>query len=301
MFAELNRFFLFLLILSLMASSISTFRSIDKQFLYADTAQVQETSSGQGSPVWSWISEDYPRFLRVFFFEMGGESAAKESVFQIIKSKLTPTLHLALFSLLFGVSFGIFFGLIPLQIQSNRLREFLKIISDLILSTPVFVIGVLLLILFFYEWELLPPGGYESGNWLYVILPGIALGSRIFARLYLYISCESERESLSTYTFVLRTRGYQWSFIVWNSILRKLAPMLVVFILLDFGSLLSGAMVVEELFFFPGIGKTLYYAIKAMDTDLLASLLMYSGVLFYLFNRLGFYIQRGFAGERNET
>lgn len=60
---------------------------------------------------------------------------------------------------------------------------------------------------------------------------------------------------------------------------------------MDFSSLLSGAMVVEEIFFYPGIGKSTYTAIKNMDENLLIALLLYSGTIFYLLNRVARYFQ----------
>lgn len=98
------------------------------------------------------------------------------------------------------------------------------------------------------EW--FPPGGYEPWNSTYVILPGIALGSRVWARIYQFALSLTEIELKSPYTKILRARGYSKNRILWNHVLLKILPLLVVLILLDFSSLLSGAMIVEEIFFF---------------------------------------------------
>ena len=78
----------------------------------------------------------------------------------------------------------------------------------------------------------------------------------------------------------------------------------LVIVILDLGSLLSGAIVVEEIFFFPGIGRSLYYSIKSMDRELLSVLLVYSGVMVYVMNRIGFMYQESkrkiFLGESSQ-
>ncbi|EMF74419.1 ABC transporter, permease domain protein [Leptospira interrogans serovar Pyrogenes str. L0374] len=103
----------------------------------------------------------------------------------------------------------------------------------------------------------------------------------------------------SPYIKVLRARGYSKNRILWNHILLKILPLLVVLILLDFSSLLSGAMIVEEIFFFPGIGKSMYYAIQTMDAELLSALLFYSGLTFYIFSRVSIRFQESLTGKEN--
>ena len=68
-------------------------------------------------------------------------------------------------------------------------------------------------------------------------------------------------------------------------------PLIIILIILDLSSLLSGAMIVEEIFFFPGIGKSTFTAIKNMDENLLRALLIYSGIIFYCMTRFARFLQ----------
>ena len=135
------------------------------------------------------------------------------------------------------------------------------------------------------ELGLLPPGGYERGNILFLILPGTTLGMRTFARLFLYGNEIGYIELNSPFFKILKARGFSDQIIIFKYLLIKVAPLLIVLIILDLSSLLSGAMVVEEIFFFPGIGKSTFTAIKNMDANLLKALLIYSGIIFYILNR----------------
>ncbi|MBP9889479.1 MAG: ABC transporter permease subunit, partial [Leptospiraceae bacterium] len=170
-------------------------------------------------------------------------------------------------------------------LEIQILENSLLFLSRLILSTPIFVVSILLFLFFFLYLGILPPGGYEAGNIMYLILPGIALGSRVFARIF-YISLdEGKKEKDSDYFFFLQTRGFSRARIVFYYIFRKIFPLILIFILIDFSSLLSGSILVEEIFFFPGIGKSLYYAVKSLDENLLRALLFYSGIVFYILTR----------------
>jgi len=288
------RFFLFLFILSIVAFSLANFRSQDKDFLYADTSFSLGQKSAEEVPLWM----RYGFFWKKLLWESGGKTNSGETVYEFLLPRLLPTFHLAFFSLGLGICLGIFLplGLLPLKRKELFFSIFSKT-AEVILSTPIFVLGVLLLVFFFFRWELLPPGGYESGNFLYVILPGIALGSRVFARLFLYCAPEFQKEWESPYAFVQRTRGASLWDMVWLGVFWKYFPLLVILVLLDLGSLLSGAMVIEELFFFPGLGRALFYAIKTMDTDLLSVLLIYSGLVFYAFQRVGDFLRKRTSGE----
>ncbi|TGM46445.1 ABC transporter permease [Leptospira biflexa] len=289
--SEVFRFLYYLLLLSLVSSYVSEFHTKDKIYLYADSG-ISNLNSEQTGFLTSYIN-----FWGRLVLRSGGLTQNGESVYGHIGSRFFATFHLAIFSICFGAIFAFGLSLLSIYLRSSKLYNFVYFLSNFILSTPVFIVAILLLIVFFYKLEWFPPGGYEPGNTYFIVLPGIALGSRIFARLSLYLLPETQKESKSKYTLLLLTRSYPWSHIVGVEIFLKVLPVALILLILDFGSLLSGAMVVEEIFFFPGVGKSLYYSIKSMDTDLLSTLLMYSGVLFYILNRLGFHLQNYFSGE----
>jgi len=293
--SETTRFFSFLFVLSLFASSLASYRSRDKIYSFADGGLSVPDSTSSKSFLTIVIS-DYILFC-TSLVTGDAKTSAGESIYSHIASRLLPTFHLALFSILLGSLTGNFFSLFALYRKSKRMNYLFIRLSEIILSTPVFVFAILLLIVFFYQFDLFPPGGYESFQTYYVVLPGTALGMRVFARVYVFQSKEVWTEANSSYVKLLQTRGYPWKHIVFTEIFRKVIPLTLIIIILDFGSLVSGAMIVEEIFFFPGIGKSLFYSIKSMDSLLLATLLLYSGIVFYIMNRIAFYLQKVLLGE----
>ncbi|AOP35219.1 ABC transporter permease [Leptospira tipperaryensis] len=292
---EISRFFLFLVALIFFSVLFGHLRSLNKEYLYADSSFSKEESFLEQKTFPSQILS----FVKGILTLQSGKTASGESVWKHISSRVLPTLHLAIFSVGWGSFFAIALALWGGRTEENSSKKFFLFLSNLILSTPVFVVGVVLLLIFFVQLEWLPPGGYESWNTTYVILPGIALGSRVWARIYQFALNLTESELKSPYAKVLRARGYSKNRILWNHILLKILPFLVVLILLDFSSLLSGAMIVEEIFFFPGIGKSMYYAIQTMDAELLSALLFYSGLTFYIFSRISLRFQENLTGKES--
>ncbi|PKA17106.1 ABC transporter permease subunit [Leptospira haakeii] len=284
MLEEAKRFLIFAVFLSAISIFFSQLRSLNKEFLEADSG-IHVQDSLDKSTNTSFVKE-YLRFWKgLVSFDLG-ETESGDPVLSHILSRFWPTLHLAGFAVLTGTLFSVFLALVSLLPNWGFLGQVFGFISQLILSTPVFVVSVFLLVFFFLILGWFPPGGYEPGNTAYVILPGIALGSRVFARLFIFAHQLAGTEKQSAYTNVLKARGYSENRILFRHILLKVSPVLLILILLDLSSLLSGAIVVEEIFFFPGIGKSMYHAIRTMDSALLSALLFYSGTIFYILTRV---------------
>jgi len=285
---EVFRLILFFIVLSMFSVFLVQFRLEDKAYTYADAGIQISTLEEIHKERFFW--EEYKNFLSRVFTIHGGHTQSGEPVYRHIFQRLVPTFQLSLFALLSGVFLSI---VLTLElIHFPKILGVLDVVSKSILSTPVFIFSVLLLLVFFYKLEILPPGGYKPGDISYLILPGASLGMRVYARLQLFLSQSYKNEKDSAYFLLLRSRGLPRRVIVYRHFLVKIFPTLFVLIVLDLGSLLSGAMVVEEIFFYPGIGRSLYYSIKSMDGELLQVLILYSGMLFYLLNRIAILIQR---------
>ncbi|MBM9502784.1 ABC transporter permease [Leptospira sp. 201903071] len=292
---EISRFLLFLVALIFFSVLFGHLRSINKEYLYADSSFSKEESFLERKTFPSRILS----FVKGILTLQSGKTVSGELVWKHISSRVLPTLHLAIFSVGWGSLFAIAIALWGGRTEESSSKKFFYFLSNLVLSTPVFVVGVILLLIFFVRLEWFPPGGYEPWNTTYVILPGIALGSRVWARIYQFASSLTDSELKSPYAKILRARGYSKNRILWNHVLLKIVPLLAVLILLDFSSLLSGAMIVEEIFFFPGIGKSMYYAIQTMDSELLSALLFYSGLTFYIFSRISLRFQENLTGKES--
>ncbi|MCZ8239165.1 MAG: ABC transporter permease subunit [Leptospiraceae bacterium] len=278
---EFFRFLIFFLFLSLLSLALVRLRVVDKAYQYTDSGLSEDTIKELSSK--TSFSEDFFDLYAYLFLIKEGKTESGENVLSHLADRILPTLQISILAILFGVITSILFSMYFLD--SPKLLSATDFISKFILSTPIFIFSLFLLIFFFYKWEILPPGGYKFGSISYLILPSLSLGVRVYARLQLFLSSQARIELESPLFKLLETRGIPRNTILFKNLFPKLLPTFIVLVILDLGSLLSGAMVVEEIFFFPGIGRSLFYAIKSMDQVLLSILLVYSGSIIYLMNR----------------
>jgi len=286
---ESIRFLSFIIILLIVTSILTSLRIKDSQYLLTDSG-VKERDLSSLRKIKS-TTELLSESIYSFFFLDFGKTLTGESVNSHILERLEPTFVLSFFVILIGSFFGILFFLLVIYFNNYYFESFFLFFSKLILSTPIFLFAILLFIIFFLELGFLPPGGYERGDISYLILPGLSLGIRIVARIFIFGTEESKAEIKSPLIRILKTRGYSQNIIVFKYIFYKVLPLIIILIILDLSSLLSGAMIVEEIYFFPGIGKSTFTAIKNMDENLLRALLIYSGIIFYCMTRFARFLQ----------
>lgn len=286
---ESIRFLSFIIVLLIVTSILTSLRIKDSQYLLTDSG-VNERDLSSLRKIKS-TTEILSDSIYSFFFLDFGKTLTGESVNSHILERLEPTFVLSFFAILIGSFFGVLFFLLVIYFNNNYFESFFLVFSKLILSTPIFLFAILLFIIFFLELGLLPPGGYERGDISYLILPGLSLGIRTIARIFIFGTEESKAEINSPLIRILKTRGYSQNIIVFKYIFYKVLPLIIILIILDLSSLLSGAMIVEEIFFFPGIGKSTFTAIKNMDENLLRALLIYSGIIFYCMTRFARFLQ----------
>lgn len=293
LFAELYRFIIFYICLTFTAALFTSLRTIDKKYQLADISTKESDLQA---------ASEKNQFLSIYsdtFFLNFGKTSSGEDTAKHILSRLEPTMILAFFATLLGGGFAIWVALLSAFWKKTWFTKFFIYLSSIILSTPIFVVAVFLFLLFFLFIPILPPGGYERGNLFYLILPGFSLGSRVFARIFFYAQSEIQLEIGSPFVLSLLARGFPRSKIIFRYVFFKVFPLLSIFILLDLSSLLSGAMIVEEIFFYPGIGKSMFTAIKLMDENLLRALLIYSGTIFYILTRFSRVLQSELTGTES--
>lgn len=291
--SEVSLFIVYLFCLLFSISVLINLRSLDAAYSAAERIADSDLKTLKNKK--SFSKEFLETFLSVSSLNFG-ETLSGENVSRHILERLEPTFFLAATA----VGAGSFFGIFPVLFFSARNWSLgislLRLMSEFILSTPVFTAALFLFIVFFQIFALFPPGGYVRWDISYLILPGLALGSRTFARVCLFTEAEVRKEKESAYAVFLFCRGMSRNRVFFKYIFWKIFPLISVIILLDFGSLLSGAVIVEEIYFYPGIGKSVYHAIRNFDGNLLKGILFYTGIIFYSSARLSRYLQSYSSG-----
>jgi len=191
----------------------------------------------------------------------------QKPVFEVVLPRLVATFELALFAMLIAILIALPIGILS-ALKKNSSFDFLsRIFSLLGVSIPNFWLGPLL-ILFFSIWlGLCPVSG--KGGISHLILPAFTLGLAMSGFLS-RITRASMLEVLSApYLESARAKGLKEAHIILRHALRNaLIPILTV-IGLQFGALLSGAVITETIFAWPGIGRLLINAIFSRDFPLI--------------------------------
>jgi peptide/nickel transport system permease protein len=130
-------------------------------------------------------------------------------------------------------------------------------------SMPVFWIGIMLMLLFAVQWRLLPVSGWDS--WSAVVLPAVTLGA-FTTPLFMRIVRSSMLEVINLdYVRTARAKGVSEWLVICRHALRNAALPIVTVIGLQFGLLLSGAVLTETVFAVPGVGRLLVRSIIQLD------------------------------------
>jgi peptide/nickel transport system permease protein len=207
-----------------------------------------------------------------------------------IGRRFPVTVELAMMGLLVAVVIGIPIGILA-ALKRGRIADYLATAFVLLgLSVPSFWLGVLLILLFSLRLGWLPPTGYESldegvfANLRHMLLPALSLGL-ILAAASTRIVRSSLLEVLGRhYIRTARAKGQVESAVVLHHALRNALIPVVTVIGLQFGSLLGGTVIIEQIFSLPGIGRYALEGINLRDYPVVQGAVLAIALSFTLVN-----------------
>ena len=200
----------------------------------------------------------------------------------LVIERLPTTLLLTFFALALAVCLAIPAGILT-AVKRYSLFDHLATVTVLLgQSMPVFLTGIILILLFAVAWNLLPASGWDT--WASTILPTVTLGT-FQAPLFLRISRSSILEVLGLdYVRTARAKGLtEWLVIVKHALKNAAIPIVTV-IGLQFGVLLGGAVVTETVFAIPGTGRLIVRAIGQLDFPVVQAGVMTLSLLIVVIN-----------------
>lgn len=204
------------------------------------------------------------------------------SVNEILAQTLPVTLSLGAAALVLAVSLGLWIGVFAAARPDSPAEGVCLILTLLAVSTPSFVMGPLLILLFSMTWRLLPVGGWGSPQ--QVLLPAVALAipyAAVIARLL----HDSLRETLSEdFVRTARAKGTGEGAVILRHALRVAILPVVSYLGPLAANLLTGSIIIETLFNIPGAGGFFVNSILNRDGFLLGGVVIVYCVLLVLFN-----------------
>lgn len=224
---------------------------------------------GLDRPVW----EQYLRyFVQVAQGNLGQSMRDGRPALTVVMERVPETLALTLpafaMKLLIGIPAGIYAAL-----NRNRLADRLTmVISVAGFTVPSFVLALILVLIFAVNLGWLPSGGAES--WRHAILPVITLGLSGAAILARFTRSAMLEVLGQPYIRVASAKGLPWRRVVTDHALPNAAIPTVTIIGFMVGSLVAGAVVVESVFSWPGVGRLLVVAVSNRDLAIVQTILL---------------------------
>lgn len=201
-----------------------------------------------------------------------------DEIAQRLPDTLELTLAAMLVAVVIGMPIGIVGGVRPGS-WADRLGSGFAVLG---VAVPYFWFALVLILLFAVDLRVLPSLG--EGSWNAIILPAVSLGwglSAIIARLLRNNLVEIYQQP---YMQVARAKGLSERMMLYGHALKNALIPVVTILGLQFGNVLSGAVVVEVIFGRPGIGSYLVQAIQAKDIPVVQSVVLFIAVIYILIN-----------------
>ncbi|SKD04926.1 ABC-type dipeptide/oligopeptide/nickel transport system, permease component [Burkholderia sp. CF099] len=273
-----------------------------------DMAQAIAGEAGGGSPEYlarlresfgmnQPLPVQFAHYVRsVLTGDLGFSFRNNTTVAALIIARLWPTLLLASAALAMAVVLGVGAGAIAAQKRGRPIDRVIGGVALTVYATPSFLLGIGLMLTFAVAWRWLPIGGFAdaygaSGRWAHaaditrhLVLPAATLGllqAAVFARFtrgaMLEVNCQDHVRTA-------RAKGLPQGRIAVHHVLRNALLPLVTVIGLQTSALLSGAILVETVFAWPGLGRLAFEAMQQRDFNLLAGLTLCSGAAVVIVN-----------------
>ncbi len=271
-------------------------------FLPGDPVRMMMSETGSGAKMADESADAYtrirhelgldqPMYVQFGLFlwkavrgDLGRSWRSNQTVIAMIAEALPNTITLALAGLGLAIPVGMILGAIAALHHNSWLDNLSMVLALFAVSMPGFWLGIMLLLVFALYLGILPAVGF--GDPRAIILPAVALGlssAAIIARL----TRSSLLEVMSMeYIATARAKGLAERLVVWRHAIKNALIPVVTVVGLQFGHLLSGAIVVETVFARPGLGRLLVEGINGKDFPVVQGSLLVTASVYVLANLL---------------
>lgn len=216
--------------------------------------------------------------------DLGTSFSSRRPVATEISERYWNTFSLALAAITFATIMGVSMGVISALFRGQIADHVVTILSLVGISIPVFWLGLLMMQLFSVELRLLPAAGY--GTWQHFIMPTITLSVFSIA----FITRMTRSSLLETiqqdYVRTARAKGVRERLVLLLHSLRNALLPVTIVVGLRFGYMVGGAVITEEVFAWPGLGRLLILSVAQRDIPLVQGLLLVFAASFVLVNLL---------------
>jgi peptide/nickel transport system permease protein len=278
-------FFLFLVVTIAPGSPVTHLRGVPN----LDTSVIEQRKAQLG--IDQPFLVQYVRWLgRILRFDLGlSFDSARRPVVDLIKERMPATITLSVASIILGWGIGIPVGILSARYQYSVFDYVITFLAFVGISIPSFFFGLILLYVFALKLNVLPAGGFFlagevrtlAGFISYLLLPALTLGLGSIAGVARYMRASLLEVINQDYLRTARAKGLSERIVVYKHALRN--ALLPILTLLGFmiPSIFSGAVIVESIFAWPGLGSLAIQAVNERNYPVIMGINMMFAVLIF--------------------
>ncbi|HEY4254431.1 MAG TPA: ABC transporter permease [Roseomonas sp.] len=227
------------------------------------------TSWGLDQPLWIQYVK---YFAAIFDGDLGRSMRDGRPALELVVERIPATLALTIPALFIKIGLGIPAGITAALHRNSFLDRAVMALAVAGFTVPSFVLGLLLVLLFAVQLGWLPSGGQET--WRHAILPVVTLGIGGAAVLARFTRSAMLEVLGQPYIRTASAKGVPWRQVVRGHALPNAAIPTVTIVGFMVGSLIAGAVVVESVFSWPGVGRLLVVAVANRDLAVVQCILL---------------------------
>ena len=224
--------------------------------------------------------------------DLGESVRTQQPVLDLVVQKLPVTIELAVLAMLIALVIGIPAGLVSAVARGTAWDHLANAFALWGLSTPNFWLGILMILLFSVQLGWLPASGYVSPfeslsqNLAAMAMPAFVLGNAIAAVLMRHTRSAMLQVLSADYVRTARSKGLTERSVVLKHALRNALTPIITLGALEFGTLLSGAVLTEQVFTIPGFGKLIVDSVFNRDYSVVQGVVLVTATAYIVLNLL---------------
>jgi len=242
---------------------------------------------GLDKPLWTqygiWLND-------AVHGNLGTSIVLHQPVTQAIMQRLPVTLELGISSLLLSLVLAVPLGVLAATRRGSRVDWLVNVMTLLGTTVPTFVLGLLLILFVAVFAHLLPPGGYipfgddPADNLRHLILPVLALGSGLVAGNLRQVRASMLEVLSQDYIRTARAKGLAMRVVQYRHALPNALLPVITLVGLQTGGILAGAVIIETIFLWPGIGQLGVNSIFAKDYPVVQGTVLLAALSYMVIN-----------------
>lgn len=222
----------------------------------------------------------------VFTLNLGRSYRNNMTVIESIRIRLPVTAKLAFGGMTIAIIFGMFLGILSSTHQYTYLDYGSMIFALLGMSSPVYFVGLLSVLLFANYLGWIPGTGLGDGQFIYFVLPIVVLGVRPMALITRLTRSTMLEVIHQDYVTTARSKGLKERTVIYKHALKNALIPVVTIIGLQTASLLSGVILTETIFSLPGLGRLAVQSVINRDFPIIRGIVLFMALIFVIANLL---------------